>query len=392
MNIHEYQAKALLKKYNVNALNGFLVEDLMDLEAKIRRIETDVAVIKAQIHAGGRGKAGGVRLAKTFTEAVEAGKALLGSTLVTHQTGDQGQKVRKVYVEEGCDIKKEFYLSVVLDRASSGIAIVASSEGGVDIETVSEERPEAILKLEIDPLIGVRAFHIRRIAATFGISGALLPGLSVLVHGLYQCFVERDAEMIEINPLVVTQSGEWVALDAKMCFDDNALFRNPEIESLRDFDEEDPKEIEASAYGLSYVALSGNIACLVNGAGLAMATMDAIKLSGGSPANFLDVGGSASEEMVKKALTIILSDEQVEGIFVNIFGGIMKCDTIARGIVEAMAESPKKVPLVVRLEGNRVKEGKAFLSDSGLFVASADSMDEGADLIVKWVEKGEVVS
>lgn len=390
MNIHEYQAKKLLNEYGIKVPKGELIEDLDTLESKLRRIESDVAVVKAQIHAGGRGKAGGVKVVETISQAIEAAHNMYGKNLVTHQTGPKGQKVRRLYIEEGCDIKKEYYLSMVIDRESSAITIIASSQGGMDIETVAESTPEAITQITIDPLLGICDYQAREIAKAYGITRPLEQSLTKLVKGLYKCFTEKDLSLLEINPLVLSTEDQWVALDAKMSFDENALFRQPDIQNLRDLDEEDPKEVEASAHGLAYVALEGDIACLVNGAGLAMATMDAIEISGGRPANFLDVGGSATAEMVQKAIEIILTDHKVKGIFVNIFGGIMQCDTIANGIVEAMNEASCALPVVVRLEGSNVEKGKAILAGSGLPVISADSMDEGADKIVEMVKEREV--
>lgn len=387
MNIHEYQGKELLKKYNINVPNGILVENIGQLSSKLRRIESDIVVVKAQIHAGGRGKAGGVKVTTTLSEALEAGNNMLGKKLITHQTGPKGQLVRKIYLEEGCQIKKEFYLSLVLDRESSSINIVSSNQGGMDIEEVSQNSPHSIVKVSIDPFVGINDFHARYLANKLNLTDNLQSTFFALIKNLYKCFLDKDMNMIEINPLVLNTSDEWIALDAKMSFDENALYRHDDILALKDIFEEDSKEAEARKYGLSYVSLDGDIACLVNGAGLAMATMDSINQSGGSPANFLDVGGSATVEMVTKAIEIILSDAKVKGLFINIFGGIMQCDTITLGIIEAMNKTNKDIPLVVRLEGNNVELGINHLKKSKLNIVTADSMDEGADIIVSLVKK-----
>ncbi|MBF4696034.1 ADP-forming succinate--CoA ligase subunit beta [Fusibacter ferrireducens] len=392
MNIHEYQAKAILKSYGVAVLEGYLVEAVNQLETQARKIQTDVAVVKAQIHAGGRGKAGGVKVVDSLNACIEIGTEMLGKPLVTHQTGPNGQKIRKIYIEEGCEIESEFYMSMVLDRTTSKVMIIASKEGGMDIEEVAKRSSNSILKITIDPLIGIRAFHIRILTESFGLSTDLMPKLEKIVKGMYTCFVEKDLNLVEINPFVLSKEGQLIVLDAKMNFDDNALFRHADIERLRDFDEEDSKEIEASSVGLSYVALEGEIGCLVNGAGLAMATMDAIHYAGGRPANFLDVGGSASAEMVSKALDIILSDEHVKGVFINIFGGIMHCNTIAEGIIQATKSLSRSVPIVVRLEGTNVADGKRLLDHSGLDIISADTMDEGAEKIVSLIKGEEAIA
>ena len=320
------------------------------------------------------------------------GTEMLGKQLVTHQTGRKGQKIRKIYIEEGCEIESEFYMSMVIDRTTSKIMIVASKEGGMDIEEVAKKSPNSILKIAIDPLIGIRNFHSRVLAESFGLSTDLMPKLDKIIKGMYTCFVEKDLNLIEINPFVLSKEGNLIALDAKMNFDDNALFRHADIELLRDFDEEDSKEIEASSVGLSYVALEGEIGCLVNGAGLAMATMDAIHYAGGTPANFLDVGGSASAEMVSKALDIILADDNVKGVFINIFGGIMHCNTIAEGIIQATKSLSRSVPIVVRLEGTNVAAGKQLLDHSGLDIISADTMDEGAKKMVSLIYGEEAIA
>jgi succinyl-CoA synthetase beta subunit len=389
MNIHEYQAKAILKEYGVHVLNGYHISDEKEIEKKARRIETDIAVVKAQIHAGGRGKAGGVKLVESLSEAIEVSNNLFGKTLVTHQTGPNGSIVRQLYIEEGCDIKKEYYLSFVLDRAAGQIAIITSQEGGMDIEEIAEKSPEKIFTIRIDSTLGLVDYQIRLIINALNLPIEAHKKMKETLSGMYKCYLEKDCTMIEINPLVLTNNNEMIALDAKMNFDDNALFRQPEIEALRDIYEEDPKEVEASKHGLSYITLDGSIGCMVNGAGLAMATMDSIKFAGGSPSNFLDVGGSASSENVTNAFNIILSDSKVKGIFVNIFGGIMKCDIIAKGIVEATNTVHPKVPIVVRLEGTNEELGKKVLTESGLNIYTADSMDEGGILIVELSRKGE---
>lgn len=388
MNIHEYQAKAILKEYDVHVLNGFHISDEKEIEKKARKVETDIAVVKAQIHAGGRGKAGGVRLVKSLTEAIEVSYDLFGKTLITHQTGPTGTVVRQLYIEEGCDIKKEYYLSFVLDRAAGQIAIITSQEGGMDIEEIAEKSPEKIFTIRIDPTLGLIDYQIRSIIGALDLPIEVHGEMKTTLNGMYNCYLEKDCTMIEINPLVLTNNNKIIALDAKMNFDDNALFRQPEIEALRDIYEEDPKEVEASKHGLSYITLDGSIGCMVNGAGLAMATMDSIKFAGGSPSNFLDVGGSASSENVTNAFNIILSDSKVKSIFVNIFGGIMKCDIIAKGIVEATNTVHPKVPIVVRLEGTNEELGKKILTESGLNIYAADGMDEGGRLIVELSKKG----
>jgi succinyl-CoA synthetase beta subunit len=344
-------------------------------------------VVKAQIHAGGRGKGGGVKVVKSL-EAVEAeAKRMLGMTLVTHQTGPQGKQVGRLYVEDGCDIARELYLSMLIDRATSSVVIMASTEGGMDIEEVAASTPEKIVRVAIDPVMGLQAFHARKVAFALGLQGSQVGEAVKLLSSLYKAFTELDAMMIEINPLVVTKAGSLICLDAKVGFDDNALFRHPDIEALRDESEEDPMEREASKHSLNYVKLDGNIGCMVNGAGLAMATMDIIQLSGGTPANFLDVGGGATRERVTTAFKLILSDPNVEGILVNIFGGIMRCDVIAEGIIAAAKEVSLSVPLVVRLEGTNVELGKKILAESGLPITSADNLGDAAVKIVKAVKE-----
>lgn len=382
MNIHEYQGKEILRNYGVAVPNG-KVAFTPDEAVKIaEELGAKVTVVKAQIHAGGRGKAGGVKIAKSLDEVRSYANELLGKILVTHQTGPEGKEVKRLYIEEGSDIQKEYYLSLVLDRATSCVVMMGSEEGGMDIEEVAETNPEKIFKEVIDPVTGLLPFQARRMAFNMNIPANLVNKAVKLMLGIYDAFVDKDASILEINPLVVTGSDEVVALDAKFNFDSNALFRHKDIQELRDLDEEDPKEIEASKYDLSYISLDGNIGCMVNGAGLAMATMDTISYYGGTPANFLDVGGGATAEKVTEAFKIILSDPNVKGIFVNIFGGIMKCDVIASGVITAAKEVGLSVPLVVRLEGTNVDLGKAMLNESGLNIVAADSMADGAQKIV----------
>ena len=390
MKLHEYQAKQIFARYGVPVPKGTPVFEESGIEpaakALIEETGNEVVVVKAQIHAGGRGKGGGVKVCKGLSEAVDKGKAILGMNLVTKQTGAAGQKVRRLYIEQGLDIKKELYLALLVDRESRCPAVIASTEGGMDIEEVAEEHPEKILTVPCDPLLGLAPFRARKLAFGLGITDKKQQrAFGKLVTALYDCFVKEDASMLEINPLVITGDGGVVALDGKMTLDDNAAFRHPEWVELRDKEEEDPTELEAKEVGLSYVSLSGNIGCMVNGAGLAMSTMDIIKHFKGEPANFLDVGGSASAEQVTKAFDMILRDPDVKGIFVNIFGGIMECDRIAEGVIAATKALDLKVPLVVRLQGNRADIGKKLLDDSGLEIQSADSMAEGAKKIVKAV-------
>ena len=382
MNIHEYQGKEILRKYGVAVPNGKVAFSPDEAVKIAKELGSNVTVVKAQIHAGGRGKAGGVKIAKNLDEVRSYAKELLGKILVTHQTGPEGKEVKRLYIEEGSDIRKEYYLSFVLDRATSRVTLMGSEEGGMDIEEVAEKNPEKIFKEVIDPVTGLMPFQARRMAFNMNIPANLVNKAVKLMLGLYDAFIDKDASIVEINPLVVTGNDEVVALDAKFNFDSNALYRHKDILELRDFDEEDPKEIEASKYDLSYIALDGNIGCMVNGAGLAMATMDTISYYGGSPANFLDVGGGATAEKVTEAFKIILSDPKVKGIFVNIFGGIMKCDVIAEGVIEAAKEVGLEVPLVVRLEGTNVELGKQLLNESGLNIVAADSMADGAQKIV----------
>ncbi|RMH04121.1 MAG: ADP-forming succinate--CoA ligase subunit beta [Planctomycetota bacterium] len=385
MKIHEYQAKEILEGYGVRTQRGIVAETAEEAAAAWDRLGVELAVIKAQIHAGGRGKGGGVKLVRSRKEARETAAAMLGMMLKTHQTGPEGQKVRKVFVAEGLDLAREYYVGIALDRQRGCPVLMASSEGGVEIETIARERPEALLKLPIDPLRGLEAFQARRAAFFLGLRGDEVKKGVAFLTGLARAYLELDCELAEINPLVLTDQGELVALDAKMNFDSNALFRHPEIAAMRDEHEEDPKEVEASRFGLNYIALDGSIGCMVNGAGLAMATMDTIKLHGGEPANFLDVGGGASEEAITEAFRIILSDRNVKGILVNIFGGIMKCDVIARGVVNAARTVEIDLPLVVRLEGTNVEEGRRLLAESGLAITPASSLDEGARLVCEAV-------
>ncbi|PIC87608.1 ADP-forming succinate--CoA ligase subunit beta [Sporosarcina sp. P20a] len=385
MNIHEYQGKQLLRDYGVAVSKGRVAFSPKDAMAVAKEIGTVPIVVKAQIHAGGRGKAGGVKIVKTLDEVRAVAADLIGKQLVTHQTGPKGQEVKRLLVEEGIDIEKEFYIGLVVDRATDRVTLMGSAEGGVEIEEVAEHSPEKIFYEVIDPVVGLVPFQARRMAFNMEIPNNLINKAVRFFLGLYKVFSEKDASIVEINPLVVTKDQRVLALDAKFNFDDNATFRHKDIMELRDFDEEDPKEIEASKYDLSYISLDGNIGCMVNGAGLAMATMDTIHFYGGEPANFLDVGGGAKKEKVAAAFKIILSDPKVKGIFVNIFGGIMKCDVIAEGVIEAAKEVGLQVPLVVRLEGTNVERGKALLKESGINIVAADSMAEGAKKIVELI-------
>ncbi|MFZ3073053.1 MAG: ADP-forming succinate--CoA ligase subunit beta [Thermodesulfobacteriota bacterium] len=388
MNIHEYQAKELLSKYGVRVPKGRVAFTPAEAELAATEFlkEGAVCVVKAQIHAGGRGKAGGVKLVKTKDDALAFTKELLGKVLVTHQTGSQGKEVKKVLVEEGCNIAKEYYLGVVIDRATQSVTLIASSEGGVEIEEVAAKSPEKILKVSVDIAVGLMPFQARNIAFAVGMDKNSVAKAVKLMTALYNAFVDLDCSMAEINPLVVTKDGDVMALDAKISFDDNALFRHKDVEGMRDLDEEDPKEVAAMRFNLNYVSLDGNIGCMVNGAGLAMATMDMIKLSGGSPANFLDVGGGANKEQVTAAFKLLMSDPNVKAVLVNIFGGIMKCDIIAEGIVQAAKDVGLKIPLVVRLQGTNVDKGRKILNDSGLNIISAEHMDEAAKKAVQAVK------
>ncbi|MFP5166876.1 ADP-forming succinate--CoA ligase subunit beta [Bacillus licheniformis] len=386
MNIHEYQGKEVLRKYGVAVPEGKVAFTADEAVKAAEALSSSVYVVKAQIHAGGRGKAGGVKIAKSKEEVKAYAEELLGKTLVTHQTGPDGQQIKRLLIEEGCDIKKEYYVGLVLDRATSRIVLMASEEGGTEIEEVAEKTPEKIVKEVIDPAVGLQSYQARKIAFAINIPKELVGQAVKFMMGLYKAFTEKDCSIAEINPLVVTGDGKVMALDAKLNFDSNALYRQKDILEYRDLDEEDPKEIEASKYDLSYISLDGNIGCMVNGAGLAMSTMDIIKHYGGEPANFLDVGGGATAEKVTEAFKIILSDQNVKGIFVNIFGGIMKCDVIAEGVVEATKQVGLTLPLVVRLEGTNVDLGKKILDDSGLNITSAESMADGAKKIVSLVK------
>lgn len=390
MNIHEYQAKILLKKYGVAVPEGhpaFTVPEAVECARQLEANGHKVFVVKAQIHAGGRGKAGGVKVVKSIDEVKEKASQILGKVLITHQTGPEGKEVKRLYIESGSNIKKEYYLSAVVDRKTKSIVFMASTEGGVEIEEVASHSPEKIISVKIDPATGIQGCHTRKLGFALGFKGDVLKKFSKLVSSLYQAFVDTDASQIEINPLVETNEGEIIALDAKINFDDNALHRHDDIKTLRDLDEEEPLEIEASKYDLNYIKMDGQIGCMVNGAGLAMATMDIIKLYGSSPANFLDVGGGATREKVTAAFKIILSDPNVKGILVNIFGGIMRCDIIANGILEAAKEVKLSVPLVVRLEGTNVDLGKEILAKSGLAIIPADDLSDAAQKIVKAVKE-----
>jgi succinyl-CoA synthetase beta subunit len=395
MNIHEYQAKALLRSYGLPISDGRVVLRAEDAKTAAGEIDGPIWVVKSQIHAGGRGKGrfkepeagekGGVRIAKSVSEAAEAARQMLGRTLVTNQTGPAGKQVNRIYIEDGSDIARELYLAVLVDRGTSRVSFVCSTEGGMNIEEVAHNTPEKILTFSVDPAYGLSDFHGRRVAFSLGLEGAQVKQCVALVKTLYKLFLEKDMEMLEVNPLVVTKDGILKCLDAKMGFDNNALYRQPDIMALRDETEEDPKELAASKFDLNYIALDGEIGCMVNGAGLAMATMDIIKLYGAEPANFLDVGGGATKEKVTEAFKIITSDPQVKGILVNIFGGIMRCDIIADGIIAAVKEVGLKVPLVVRLEGTNVELGKEIIRNSGLNVIAGDDLSDAAEKIVKAV-------
>ena len=387
MNIHEYQAKAVLREFGVAVPKGIPAFTVDEAVKAAQQLPGPVWVVKAQIHAGGRGKAGGVKVVKSIDDVKKEAARLLGSTLVTHQTGPQGKQVHRLYIEDGSAIEKEFYLSMLVDRASSRVAIVVSTEGGMDIEKVAHDTPDKIVTITVDPVANICPHHVRRISKALGLDADLQKQMSPVLTNLYNAFTSKDMSLLEVNPLVVTKDKKLICLDAKVGFDDNALFRHPDVAALRDETEEDAKEIEASKYDLNYVALDGTIGCMVNGAGLAMATMDIIKLYGMAPANFLDVGGSASKEKVAAAFKIITADPKVNGILVNIFGGIMKCDVIAEGVVAAVKEVGLRVPLVVRLEGTNVDKGKEIIATSNLNVTSADDLDDAAQKIVAQVKK-----
>lgn len=386
MNLHEYQSKQLMQQYGISVLKGYLCYTPGEVEAAFDNLQSPVCVIKAQVHAGGRGKAGAVKLAKSSSEARAHAEKILGMTMVSPQTGPKGKLVRKVYVEAGCNIAKEFYLSLLVDRAEKAITIIASLEGGMEIEEVAHRDPTKIIKVPIDPKVGVQPFQCLGLAMRLALDSVAAKKLQDLVFKLYKMFVQKDLSLLEINPLVLTKEGELIVLDAKVSVDDNALFRHADLKCLLDYDEQDAKDLRASKFGLSYVALDGNIGCMVNGAGLAMATMDIIKSFGGNPANFLDVGGGASKETVTEAFKILLSDSKVQGILVNIFGGIMKCDVIASGVVEAARELGVKVPLVVRLQGTNVELGRKILAESGLNILPANTMDDAGKKIVAEVK------
>jgi succinyl-CoA synthetase beta subunit len=386
MNIHEYQAKSLLAKYGVAVPRGGVAFTAEEAVTVAKQLGGPVWVVKAQIHAGGRGKGGGVKVVKSVDDVAAQSKAILGMTLVTHQTGPEGKLVKRLYIEEGCDIKRELYLSFLVDRATSRITVMASTEGGMEIEEVAASHPEKILKVAIDPATGMQPHHARSIAFGLGLEGKQIGSATKFMLAMYEAFTALDASIVEINPLVVTGAGEMIALDAKMNFDDNALYRHKDVEDMRDPDEEDASELEAAKWSLNYVKLDGEIGCMVNGAGLAMATMDIIKLYGSEPANFLDVGGGATKERVTAAFKIILGDKNVKGILVNIFGGIMRCDIIAEGVVAAAREVKLAVPLVVRLEGTNVDLGKKIMAESGLPIISADNLADAAEKVVKAVK------
>jgi len=383
MNIHEYQAKAIFKEFGVPVLKGIVVANPKDAREAAQELGGNIWVVKAQIHAGGRGKGGGVKLAKSTVEVEELTKQILGMTLVTHQTGPEGKLVQKVYIEEGAKIKREYYLGMTLDRAKEQNVMMASTEGGMEIEEVAHNHPEKIVKIAIDPAVGFQGFHGRELAFRLGLENDYIPEFIKFAKALYECYTRKDASLVEINPLILTEEGHFLALDAKMGFDDNALSRHPEIGALRDLSEEEPSEVEAGKYGLSYVKLDGNVGCMVNGAGLAMATMDIIKHEGGEPANFLDVGGGANPETVAKGFEIILKDKNVKAIFVNIFGGIVRCDRVANGIIEATKITEVNVPVIVRLDGTNAEEAKEILKNSNIAnLIAAESLSDGANKAV----------
>jgi len=388
VNVHEYQAKELLREYGVPVPAGTLATTPAEAEAATRALSSDVVVVKAQVHAGGRGKAGGIKLAKTANEAKHIASEILGMTLRSHQTGPEGKVVRKVYVEAGSEIESELYLAVVLDRSAEKLAIIASTEGGMEIEEVAARSPEKILTVTVDPNVGLAAYQVREIGFSLGFDMERIAKLDPFLHALMRLFVEKDASLVEINPLVVTKSGDLIALDAKLNFDDNALYRHPEVAILRDPDEEDAREREAREIDLAYVGLDGNIGCMVNGAGLAMATLDVINVCGGNPANFLDAGGGADKDKVRDAFMLILRDPKVKAILVNIFGGIVRCDLIAEGVVAAASELGLEVPLIVRLQGNSAAEGRAILAGSGLNITPAETLREAGEAAVAAVGGG----
>jgi succinyl-CoA synthetase beta subunit len=380
--IHEYQAKSVLSRFVVPVPRGEVALSPTEAGDIARRLGGDIAVVKAQIHAGGRGKGGGVKIAKSPAEAEEIARQMIGMTLVTHQTGPEGRKVTRVLIEEGLQIDRELYLSIVIDRAAACPVIIASAAGGMDIEEVAASHPEKILKEYIDPGTGVAPFQARKLAFGMGLPGTAATRFVKVLESVYRAFLETDASMIEINPLILTKGGDLLALDAKVTFDDNALYRHPDLRDLRDVSEEDPLEVEASKFSLNYIRLDGNIGCMVNGAGLAMATMDIIKLAGGEPANFLDVGGGANAEQIKNAFRILMADKNVKAVLINIFGGILRCDVLAQGVIEAVTELGVPVPIVIRMEGTNVEEGKRMLRESRLNFTTADSMGEAAEKVV----------
>ena len=387
MKIHEYQAKSMLARFGVAVPRGEVAFTAQDAFEIARRLGGGIAVVKAQIHAGGRGKGGGVRIAKSPDEAEHLAKQMLGMTLVTHQTGPEGRKVGRVLIEEGLQIERELYLSIVIDRASASPVIIGSAAGGMDIEEVAAKEPEKILRERIDPATGVIPFQARKLAFGMGLDAGPANKLVKLLESVYKAFVECDASMVEINPLILTRSGDLLALDAKVTIDDNALYRHPDLRDLRDLAEEDRLEVEASKFSLNYIRLDGNIGCMVNGAGLAMATMDIIKLAGGEPANFLDVGGGANAEQIKNAFRILMADSNVKAVLINIFGGILRCDVLAEGVVAAVKELGVPAPIVIRMEGTNVEQGKRLLHESGLNFTTADSMGEAAERVVQWAKR-----
>jgi len=382
MKIHEYQAKAILSRYGVTTPRGEVTFTKEEAREAAQRLKSHIVVVKAQIHAGGRGKGGGVKLARSADEAAEVASQILGMNLVTVQTGPQGRVVRRVLIEEGLDIKRELYLGLLIDRERGRPVFMASSAGGMEIEQVAKENPTAILKASIHPAVGLQPYQARKIAFFLGLTGDQVTAATPFLQALYRAFLDTDASLVEINPCVVTGDGKLVALDAKMTFDDNGLFRHKDLRELRDLDEEDPLEVEASKYGLNYIKLDGSVACMVNGAGLAMATMDIIKYAGGSPANFLDVGGGATADQVKSAFRILMSDPGVKAVFINIFGGILRCDVLATGVVAAAKDLNVKVPIVVRMEGTNVERGQQILKESGLNFTIANGMKDGAQKVV----------
>ncbi len=386
MKIHEYQGKEILKSYGIPIQDGYVIDNIEDAQLTINKVQkkfdTEAVVVKAQIHAGGRGKGGGVKFSPSTESALENSNNMMGMNLITHQTGPEGQKVRKVYITEALDIKKEFYCAITLDRARNKDVFMVSSEGGVEIEEVAKEMPEKIIKTWIDPLVGMKSFHAQKLALGLGLTGDAYKETVKVFIKMYKCYMGTDASIVEINPLILTTDEKIVALDAKFNFDGNALFRHKDIAELRDVYEENPTEIEASKFNLNYIKLDGNVGCMVNGAGLAMATMDIIKLAGGDPANFLDVGGAASAETVKNGFKIILSDDHVKAILINIFGGIVRCDRVANGVIDAVEELGLKVPVVVRLEGTNSQEAKKILSESGLDIIPANDMKDAAKKVV----------